>query len=380
VDREEVRRRVREQAARARRPEQGNGRAGEDWPEGRRGDAWEPPPAPTGNGAAATSGKPPPEPFPEVIPASKLQKRELEAGWLWRGYLNPGGITLLSALWKAGKTTMLAHCLKSLESGGEFCGLPTTPAQVLYVTEESESRWAERRDQLRLTDHVHFLIRPFRTRPQFVRWADFIDHLGELHRERPVDLIVLDTLANLWPVRDENDAAAVGAALTPLHGLVEKGPGLLLVHHSRKSGGQEATSPRGSGALPAFVDTIVELTRFDPSNRNDSRRLLTGWGRWDETPGELVVQLTEDGYVAAGGDRHQCALDALDRALTEMLPNEPPGWTTEEIMDSWPGETQPRRNNLFEALRVAVGAGRLRREGGGRRGDPFRYWAPAPAP
>src|SRR5215471_676043 len=228
------------------------------------------------NGQAAP-GPPPgrePPPLPAPVPASRLVRADPSAGWLWNGYVHRGEVTLLSALWKAGKTTLLAHLLRALESGGDFCGRRAVPCRVLYVAEESESRWAQRRDAVGIADHVEFLIRPFAGRPQAAEWAGLIAYLKRLTAERGYDVLVCDTLANLWPVRDENDAARVQECLMPLHGLTASAA-LLLVHHIRKSDGPEATAARGSGALSAFVDTILELRRYNAGDRGDHRRVLT---------------------------------------------------------------------------------------------------------
>jgi hypothetical protein len=36
---------------------------------------------------------------------------EGRAHWLWHGYLLPGSVTLLTSVWKAGKTTLLSVLL-----------------------------------------------------------------------------------------------------------------------------------------------------------------------------------------------------------------------------------------------------------------------------
>ncbi len=312
--------------------------------------------------------------FPAPIPASQLRTSEGQP-WLWNGYLAPGSITLLSALWKAGKTTLLSHLLRAFEAGGEFCGRAVTPARVLYVTEESENRWARRRDSLRLQDNVSFVIRPFRGRADWSAWSDFTLYLEELVAKDPADLIVMDPLVNLWPVRDENDNAQVLSALLPLSHVAAK-PALLLVHHHRKGDGEEATASRGAGALTGFVDTIIELRRFDPSRREDRRRVLTGYGRDDETPEELVVELTEEGYVSHGARSEVAVLEILP-TIAGILPAEPPGWTRNEVLEHWPeGRQRPRVEKLLAALHRGAEAGQWQQTGEGRRGSPWRYFRP----
>ena len=318
------------------------------------------------------STTPAPAVFPDPIPASLLKTEQPGGDWLWWGIFARRSVTLFSALWKAGKTTLLAHLLRSLCDGGHFCGRKVTACRTLYVTEEPETLWARRRDDLGITDAVHFQVRPFRVKPRLAEWIAFMAHLRQHVVDGAFDLVMLDTFANLGPLRDENDAGLVSEALMPLNALTDTA-GVGLVHHVRKGDGQEATASRGSGALPAFVDTIVELRRYDPTSRKDCRRVLTGYGRYEETPEEIVIELTKEGYVDRG-DRRSLAVRSVTEVLLDILPGEPPGWTYHQITDKWPEDRVPRRDRMLETLRTGVDAGRWHQEGEGRRGSPWRYW------
>lgn len=329
----------------------------------------EPPPAPS-----APSGAQPPQPapFPDPIPASQLRAVQGGGDVLWDGYLYRGEVTLFTALWKVGKTTLLAHLLRAFERGGDFCGRTVRPGKVLYVTEETEGRWAQRRDQLGIADHVEFLVRPFPGRPDFGRWMEFLWHLKALIGERSYDVVTFDTFANLWPIKDENDAAQTQAALMPLHALGSVGT--LGVHHNRKSDGMEATAARGSGALSGFVDTIIECRRYNAGDRKDRRRVLTGYGRHDETPEELVVELTEAGQFVPQGDRDMVRAVTLAPTLLSIMPGSPPGMSADEVLDAWTLDGKPGRQQLYAALHAGLDARLWRCQGSGKRGDPRRYW------
>ena len=41
------------------------------------------------------------------------------ADWLWPGFIARGNITLLTSLWKSGKTTLVSHLLARRKSGGD---------------------------------------------------------------------------------------------------------------------------------------------------------------------------------------------------------------------------------------------------------------------
>ncbi len=317
-------------------------------------------------------------PYPAPIPASELGSGPA-VEWLWHGYLARKSTTLLTGLWKAGKTTLVAHLLKLTAEGGQLVG-PVAPCRVLVVSEEASGLWAQRRDAIGIGDHVHFILRPFKGKPDFGQWQGFVNHLTRLVIEKGFGLVVLDPLANLLPVRDENDAAAMIAALTPLYAITEAGAAVLLLHHPRKGDGGEGQAARGSGALPGFVDIILELRRFNAAESEDRRRTLTAFSRYDETPHEAVIELTDDGYRSCGTKAEAAQNDRL-AALAELLPSEPPGQTADEIRESWPeggirGITRPGKRTVERDLQAGATFSRWSQTGGGRKNDPFRYHAP----
>lgn len=316
--------------------------------------------------------------FAMPVPASQLKQAVKSEAAVWDGFLYRGEVTLLTALWKAGKTTLLAHMLRAMESGGLFLDQQIKRAKVLYVTEESESRWAERVAQHSLCDLTEFQIRPFKGKARLDEWEAFLGHVKACVEERGYDAVIFDTLASLWPVRDENDASACQATLMPLHDAIGERAAMMLVHHNRKGDGAEATASRGSGALTGFVDTIVEFRRYAPHERKDRRRILSGYGRHDETPQELVIELKEGGYVALGDkDDIQGVETSIAILASGLLPGEPPGKTHKQIHAEWPENDQkrPGLNKLRDALREGAAKGSWKEEGDGKRGGSFTYWA-----
>jgi hypothetical protein len=93
-------------------------------------------------------------------------KSPAEAGrdWLWQGHLLPGAVTLLTSLWKSGKTTLLSVLLSRLKTGGELAGLPVRAGRAVVVSGESPELWWERGRTLALDGHVQWLCRPYQGR------------------------------------------------------------------------------------------------------------------------------------------------------------------------------------------------------------------------
>ncbi len=324
--------------------------------------------APTDSKAARNESVP----LWQPVPLSQLGEGA-PIPWLWDGYLAAGFITLLTGLWKGGKTTLVAWLLRLLGDGGELAGA-VKPARVLVVSEESAGLWRRRRDGLAIGDHVHLLPRPFNVRPKLSQWEGFALHVAELVRATGYELVVLDTVPSFWPVTNENDASEVIAALTPLRAIADAGAAVLLTHHPRKGDAAEGQASRGSGALPGFVDVILELRRHDAGNREDRRRVLTSFSRFDETPPEVVIELGEDGYRLVGTKADARQTDRLC-AIAELLPTDPPGLTGEELILTWPdtGPAKPGKRTLQLDLKAGAQSGRWMQLGSGTRNDPFRY-------
>jgi len=294
--------------------------------------------------------------------------------WLWEGYIARSGITLLIGMWKAGKTTLLVHLIKAMEKGGMFCGSPLSACTVLYVSEEHTSLWIMRRDEFGfVTDRVRVLSRPFQGKPTLKDWKALVTEIVWAVQEYQADVVFIDPFATLAPVMDENDAGEVTAAITELQKVTEAGAATVLTHHPSKMGGGEGRSSRGSGALPGFVDVILEFGRYDPSRTDDTRRVLKGLSRYSETPPEVVIELTENGYVVAGTKAETRQSDR-EEVIHRLLSNTPVTWKA--LLDAWPtdsGIVKPSRASLLATLARMHDLGSLVREGEGTRGSPHKF-------
>ena len=317
--------------------------------------------------------------FPTPVKFSDLPLPGADGvSWVLEGLLARDAVTLLSALPKCGKTTLISHLLAALPAGGSFCGKALAPGKAFVVSEEPAGVWAARVAGLGITE-VRGFTRGLAPRGTQAEWQNFLAGIDAYLSGDPADLIVFDTLANLWPVKDENSAAEVGAALAPLHQLCRSGSGrsVLLVHHLRKSDGGEGTGSRGSGALAGFVDVILELRRAkpDPTGR---RRTLTGYGRYDAIPAEWVIELTEkDGKPTF---EHRAGCDDGGKAdlagrIDAVLPEGPPGKTLDEIVaELAESGAVVEAKDVQSCLRSGKKRRWLKERMKDRQGGPYGYW------
>lgn len=263
---------------------------------------------------------------------SELSTESLKIDWVWHGFLAQGHLTLFSALWKAGKTTLITNLIKAMEEKDEFVGQKIERKKILVVSEESEGLWARRREEHEINSPVWVLCRPIRQRLNYKEWISLLEQLAQFCIENEIEVFILDTLSTFWNVDNENDAARVQAALLPLNHLLENKVAVLLIHHFRKSGGEEAVASRGSGALASYADVIMEFTRM-AQDLESSKRVLKSYSRFAETPVEVVIELTDEGYQVLGSVGDVAKMAKLQMVIN-LLKQSPEGATTSELYDS----------------------------------------------
>jgi len=296
--------------------------------------------------------------------------------WLWDGYLAAGSITLLTSLWKTGKTTLLSVLLSRMGTGGTLAGRTVRAGRVAVVSEEGEEHWRVRDGRLCFGPHVRLNCRPFRGRPTPEGWMNLIGSLAELRAAGRLDLAVIDPLASFLPGRSENDAGGMLDFVRPLQQLSATGAGVLVLHHPAKRLPAPGRMARGSGALSGAADILIEMDALPNSPDGDRRRRLWGFSRHAETPRQLVIELSADGTdYACLGDFTAPEQAETWPVLLGVLEDAPKKLTRHEVLSRWPQDhPKPSDSTLWRWLEKSVSAGRLRRDGCGRAKDPFVYW------
>jgi hypothetical protein len=301
-----------------------------------------------------------------------------EQFWLWRGYLAAGQLTLLTSLWKSGKTTLLSVLLARLQEGGELLDLPVRPARVLVLSEENLMLWQMRHERLPLSGHVQLICRPFTGKPSDAGWRALLEQSVNLLGSEGGRLLVIDTVATLMPAGVETNADCMVRALAPLRRLAEQGIAIWIMHHPRKGKARPGQWSRGSGSLPASVDISLEMHTVCADDLSDRRRLLLGWSRHEETPRRRVIEWTSDGRDYRVLDEaidvvFERGWSAIRRVLSEL---EPPQ-NAAAILRYWPADcAPPSRATLYRWLARAVDRGWLCVEASERRNEPGDYWLP----
>jgi hypothetical protein len=186
-----------------------------------------------------------------------------------------------------------------------------------------------------------------------------------VRRRRPV-LVVIDPLFRLARIRDEKAYAETYAALGPLIDVArEAGTHLLLTHHAGKSAKADAIdSPLGSTAIGGAVCTLVLLKRAE------SLRTIQSVQRIGQDMPETVLQFDiESRSLSLGAQKAEADVEAIADAIIEYLKGMVEPKTEPEIDEAVEGKTGLKR----KALRALASDGKVTRDGGGKRGDPYKY-------
>jgi RecA-family ATPase len=262
--------------------------------------------------------------------------------WLWRGYLAPGQLTLLTSLWKSGKTTLLSVLLSRMKDGGELLGLPVRPGKAVVLSEENPILWNLRQQRLTFGEHIGIISRPIAGKASAADWRAVIDHAASVLGTEGGRLLVIDTLATMLPSGVETNADCMVRALAPLRRLAEQGVAVWIMHHPHKGKARAGRWSRGTGSLPGSVDIVLEMQVFRPDDPYDRRRLLDAHSRHEETPRRLLIEWTANGadyrVIADPPDEEfERGWEAMRLVLSEF---EDPQ-SAAEILRNWPPASPP---------------------------------------
>jgi AAA domain len=246
--------------------------------------------------------------------SSLIEDVPSEPNWVFEGYVSPGTLTLFAGRPKAGKTTFLFGLFAALLNDEDaFVGRKLSPSRVCYLTEERPGTLAEKASRWPGVESVTALTRH---QAGTATWPEVVAYAVAYCKRNATGLLVVDTFADWASLTGdtENAAGAVIEQIRPLQDAAARGLAVVAVAHQRKSFGEFGEAIRGSNAIAAAVDVIVELER-PVGVADESLRVLKAVSRYSSTPSDLAIALTEEGYEARGD--LATAKTAADKAQVE---------------------------------------------------------------
>lgn len=287
---------------------------------------------------------PQPERASRFYSAADLAGRPVpERQWLVEGMVPQKTVTLFSGDGGTGKSLAALQLSVSAATGRAWLNMPVPKGRALFPSAEDDDdelhiRLDTIRRQMRLewSDLAGLTIRSLagedallavETKIALAQTALFDEIEARAADEQP-SLIVLDTLADLFPA-NENDRAAVRQFISILRGLaLRKKCAVLLLGHPSLTGLSSGTDTSGSTAWNNSVRSRLYLTRVIEQGSNyeadpDKRILSTKKANYGRIGGELSLTWTEGVFVrdaeprgldrlAAGAKAERVFLHLLD--------------------------------------------------------------------
>ncbi len=216
------------------------------------------------------------------------------------GLIATGAVHLLTGKPKeSGKTTFVLALVGAVGRGVPFLGRTTQATSAVIVSEE---------DQLTLYPRfVRFGVHRARLllgRHRGAPWNDVVERACDVALDSGSKIVVIDTLAAWATFADdaENSSAAMLRVTTVLRAAAARGLAVIVTHHARKGESSMADAPRGSSALAADADVLMQLA---PAPKARDLRLLSVHGRLLPEPVDIVFGLGLDGLLLADPDASQ---------------------------------------------------------------------------
>ena len=255
--------------------------------------------------------------------------------------------------------------------GSEFLGGATVKGPVIYLSEQSDTtvKVALQRANLLNSDDLRILTWA-ETRRRGMVWPEVVDFAVQQCKRIGAVMLVVDTLGQFAGLAGdaENNAGDATAAMQPLLHAASQGLAILVSQHERKSGGDVEDSGRGSSAIGGAADIVLNLRRV-PGNCNPNFRVIRSLSRFDETPAELIVELTMEGYVPR--DKGVNASEQVKEKVLAVLPvSQEEAISIDELCKL----AHLKRTTTQEGVQELNAEGLLLQVGKGRRNDPVRFY------
>ena len=308
-----------------------------------------------------------PNPSPEsgfsLMSLEELMSATDNVTWLVQDMLTTGGLSLLVAKPKCGKST-LARCLALAVARGEtWLDRDVAQGNVIYVALEDQR--AVVRDHFQamgLGDKPKEPIELFIGSPP----KDALDALAGSIRERSPALVIVDPMFRLVTIKDGNDYAEVTRAFQPLLDIArESGAHVMCVHHARKGGADDTGDEvLGSTALLGSVDCMLSIKR-----NGDTRLLSTIQRHGPDMPATALKLDPETLDISVGETKAALARAEIENEICALLSDGNEAQTATDIQNA----IKRGKRNVASAINALVSTGKITRTGEGKRGNPFKY-------
>lgn len=246
--------------------------------------------------------------------------------WLVHGLIPHKNVTLFSGDGGTGKSLLALQLAVASVTGRGWMGNAVNAGRTIYLSAEDDCDELHRRladivtaEGLTLADLGDLTIRSLAGEDALLAvetavslaQSTLFDELERAAAVDPVRLIVLDTLADLYPA-NENERAKVRQFIGILRGLaLRRNCAVLLLGHPSLSGLMSGAGTAGSTAWNNSVRSRLYMERIEDGGYEpdpDRRKLTTKKANYGRIGGEIAMRWTDGIFVAE--DQPQ-GLDAM---------------------------------------------------------------------
>jgi AAA domain len=310
----------------------------------------------------------------EIVPAApaggfqftRLDKLLVETpeahGWVWDETLIEGGLSLIAAKPKVGKSTAVRNLARATSRGEPFLGRATKRGSVVYLElEEKRAQVAKHFGAMGVTGEEEIFIH---TGP--APGGDALSDLRAAIVGHKASLAVVDPLFKLIRLKDGNDYAEVTRTLEPLMNIARQtGCHILLIHHFGKGDREGGDQILGSTALFASVDTELFM------RKREHYRTLTSTQRYGTDLEGLALAFDKDtGLITTSGSVEEVETARALTAISNFMQARDEWVSQSDIRE---GVEDVRTAVLVRALHQGLEGSDFARAGGGKKGDPYVY-------
>ena len=273
--------------------------------------------------------------------------------WYAHDMIAPGCWTEVVGIMKEGKTTLVGGLVRAILHGDTFLDRQTRKTGILWATEQVGISFVATLERARLLEEQNLRVVSIANtfgQPWDVAGAAIVQRA----KERECGIIIVDTLARLAGIADEDEARSV-VCLNPFLAARAAGIAVVFVRHGRKSGGAINVAARGSGAITGEMDICLRIEA--PLGVTSDYRHLDGISRLTDTL-DLHLEYKDGAYVL-GPDPEKLKQASTVAPIVGALTQAPHGRTTAELV----AETELSTSTINNHLRKLVAAGTVAKTG-----------------
>lgn len=208
-----------------------------------------------------------------------VNAEKLDKVWVVDKLMSQGGVTVLGADPKAGKTTLVRQLAASVLRGTPFLTRDVTPGPVVwYALEEQveDIQYGFRKLGVKPDDELYIHVGPPMT-DQTVE-----DLSTNLFMLKP-SLVVIDTLFDMLQVENENSYNLVRQQMARFSNVARAtGSHIVFIHHTNKGGAAkdgQAFQRRGTRAMMGSTAVLSKPDTLMVMEQQESKRFITVKGR-----------------------------------------------------------------------------------------------------